>query len=145
MSSSTEIHNDNYKSFEIWNKHTISADRKSLSYYPKQDVSWERMNAWLEANHQDINTLRWKWMGFGNVGEEGFQVVALLVPRYEPLEEGDEGYDPEEEEDSDDEDEEDVPSFDDEEGITTPLRDGLRKEDTEGEWWEARKDTWYRV
>jgi hypothetical protein len=43
------------------------------------------------------------------------------------------------------EDEEDVPCFDDEEGITTPLRNGLRKMDMDGKWWVARDDTWYRV
>jgi hypothetical protein len=42
-------------------------------------------------------------------------------------------------------DDDDVPCFGDDEGITTPLPDGLRKKDTEGVWWIAKDDTWSRV
>jgi len=143
-----EILHDNPKSFWIWRKTTYEKDTHALNFYPKNDVSWETMNAWLEANYKDSNRFRWKWMGFGKIGTDEFSIVVLKCYRsmYDVLEEGDEGYNPDESDDEeDDEDEEDVPSFDDEEGITTPLRDGLRKEDTEGDWWEARDDTWYRV
>jgi hypothetical protein len=50
----------------------------SIRFYPQTTATWEMINNWLEKVYgKNGKDRHWKWMGFGEIGTEKFQVVLL--------------------------------------------------------------------
>jgi hypothetical protein len=59
----------------LWSE--IKTKECSFQYYPKEGVTWEQMNQWLET---EWSASHWTWRGFGEVGTEGYFVTVIRLP-----------------------------------------------------------------
>ena len=70
--TTTTTISDKMNSNSIWRE--IKHTRTSITFYPKCTTTWKEMNTWLEGRFKDRH---WTWRGFGEEGEEDFQVILV--------------------------------------------------------------------
>ena len=59
-------------------KTEVAKDKKSITMYPKKEATWAEIDAYLEKLYGDDKHMNWR--GFGEVGEDDFQVIIVRRP-----------------------------------------------------------------